>query len=245
MHCQKIDGGIFQSIAKYVPDIEAIQIDRINTMADSNVKYVGKLNTLSTLKLCTYRVGKMNRYPVENAFMHLYILNEIHAADIPLQHLHVLGGDHEKFHNIDQLINVISKLKSLKTLWLLRVAEMKISNIFGLCQQLEELAELNLQRNEVIMTANDLLEITKYAQKKSLQYFEDKRVFDAHKRLELNEIRRSNSEVNEKIGNRTPHVFAHFKLMMASIKKIEDSQLTNALPGFTEVFGKLVEIVSK
>lgn len=237
VHCQNIDGSIFQSIAKYVPDIEAIQMDRFSKMDNNNVKCVGKLESLTTLKLCSYSV--------DNAFMQ-NVLNEIHAGDIPLQQLHVLGSGHRKFRNVDQLINVISKLKRLKTLWLLGMPGLQISHIFGLCQQLEELSEINLQRNEVMMSANDLIIITKYAQKlQLLQYFEDKQVFDAHKQCEVNKIRRSNSEVKENIGDKTIHVFEHFKLIMASIKKKEDQQLTNVLPGFTEDFVKLVEIVSE
>lgn len=97
------------------------------------------LNSLNTLKLATY---SSRVHPVDNTFMQK-ILNEIHAGDISLQHLLLLGDEDGKFPKVDQLIDVISKLRRLKSLWLFRMLGLQNTQIFALCQQLNELSELH------------------------------------------------------------------------------------------------------
>lgn len=51
--CTSTDGGIFQSIAMHVPQIETIEIDRVSIINEANLEYIGQLNNLRTpLKLC-------------------------------------------------------------------------------------------------------------------------------------------------------------------------------------------------
>lgn len=178
VNCPNIHGNIFKSIATHVPNIEAIEIDRVNTLNDSTLKYCGKLNCLSTLKLCT--MGFDRRTPIDQNFIPS-ILNEIQEARIALQHLHVYVGD-EMFERTEQLVDAISKLRTLKTLWLLQIPRLKVSHIFGICEQLLQLSDLRLQRNKIMMTADDLLQIIKKAQKlQSLRYTEGMHFFENNK----------------------------------------------------------------
>lgn len=90
--CPDIDGRIFHSIATHVPDIEAIHIDCISALNDSNLKYVGKLHSLSTLKLRVCNNKCMDEFVAADETLIPLILYEIRAANIPLQHLHLFCG---------------------------------------------------------------------------------------------------------------------------------------------------------
>lgn len=72
------------------------------------------------------------------------ILHEIHRARVPLQHLQINGQYSSKLCDTAELVEVMSELKTLKTLWLIGVPELKLSNVFHLCRQLEQLSELIL-----------------------------------------------------------------------------------------------------
>lgn len=152
--CPNIDGSIFQSIATHVQRIEAMQIDSI---ADGNFTHFGQLNSLSTLKLWNYDVQLQRidgSYPVAVIPSILY---EIHTANIPLQHLR-LGDIVGHFFETEQLIDAISKLKTLKTLFLMQF-RLETSHILHICKQLQELPELILDANELRMTPDDLIEL--------------------------------------------------------------------------------------
>lgn len=96
------------------------------------------------------------------------ILKEIHASNVSLQHLHLHGCSY--FVRTEQLEDAISKLKTLKALWLFELWKLEWSHILRLCQQLEELAVFQLGSIGFIMSAEDLLEIVKFAPKlQSLQ----------------------------------------------------------------------------
>lgn len=164
--CQNVDGRIFQLIAKHVPTIETIQIDTVKNVNDTHLKYFGKLKYLNTLKLCTFTCDT----PMNGTFM-LSILHEIHKAEIPLQDLQVLCLENITFQLTEQLIESISKLKVLKILRLGCIPKLNFSHILGICKQLKELSELHLLENGLKMSANELLEIIKYAEKlKLLRY---------------------------------------------------------------------------
>lgn len=176
VNCPSIHGNIFQSLATHVPAIEAIEIDRLFTLNDSTLKYCGKLNCLSTLKLCT--MGYWISAPIDHTFI-LSLLYEIQEARIALQHLHVLNESEQNFERTEQLVDAISRLQTLKTLWLLQIPRLKVSHVFGICEQLTQLSELRLQHNKIMMTADDLLGIIKKAQKlQSLRYTETNTFFE-------------------------------------------------------------------
>lgn len=195
--CSSMHGSIIQSIATHVPHIETIEIDRIFGLGNTHLKYCGRLNGLTTLKLCFYE--RFNEVRIDQQFM-TSILYEIHVAKIALQHLHVLGISTQKFERTEQLVDAISKLKTLKTLWLMRVYTLKMSNIFRICEQLKELLDLKLLFNEIVISADDLLQMIKHAQKlRSLQYSEYDHFFENHRlsvraKREREEIRNNSRE---------------------------------------------------
>lgn len=189
VNCPNIHGTIFQSIVTHVPGIETMEIDRVSTIIDRNTfKYCGKLNCLNTLKLCTYGYKFENCPPVHHAFIPS-ILYEIHAAKIALQHLYVYGAGSEgeqSFKMTEELVDAISKFKTMKTLWLLKAGKLKMSHILGICGELRELLNLKLQRNEIIITADDLLKIIINLPKlQSLHYHEENNVFGKYKAATL------------------------------------------------------------
>lgn len=176
--CPEIDGRIFRSIATHVPDIEAIHIDRVSTVNDINVRYVGKLHNLSTLKLCIYHYACMGDYEPDATFIPL-ILCEIQAANILLQHLHLYCVA-EDCKVIDNIVDAIVKINWLKTLLINGFKRLTESHVLSICKQLKELSKLDLRQNRIAMTADFLFDIVKYAQKlQSLQHFEESMYYDA------------------------------------------------------------------
>lgn len=266
--CPNIHGNIFKSIATHVPDIEAIEIDKINTLDNSTLKYCGKLNCLSTLKLCT--MGH-RRASIDQTFI-TSILYEIQEARIALQHLHVYVGEGiERFERTEQLVDAISKLQTLKTLWLLKIPRLKVSHIFGICEQLLHLSDLRLQHNQIMMTADDLLEIISKAQKlQSLRYTEEKYLFEIQKANAISEKKKLLSYEQRckffiKLDPR-PHlpdsVRAHnglriygdalskrsplsddVKRIRAMAKEYEESFVSDAGPKCIDAYIKMVQIV--
>lgn len=184
-HTFNIDSSIFRLISTYVPHIEGIEIHNDFTIDDGNLNYVGILDSLNTLILITY----------ETSFMSTSILKEIHSANIPLQHLHIHNCGKSFCIGIGQVVDTISDLKSLKTLGLFSLSELKISHILDICKRLKELSYLILSRNKVIIRPEDILKIIQHARKlQKLYYFEEKRLYDEHKSRELTELRLSNCE---------------------------------------------------
>lgn len=78
--CPNINGSLFQSIATHVPDIEIIQIGSDGPISNNDLKYIGKLKYLHTLKLFMV-------FPKLDHSYVLSILYEIYTAKIPLLHL--------------------------------------------------------------------------------------------------------------------------------------------------------------
>lgn len=175
LNCRNVDGRIFQSIATHAPEVEAIQIDRLSAMNDSNLWHVGKLKCLHTLKLCTYSWFETN--PVDHSFMPS-ILHEIHLSNIPLQHLHIKGAGTESFQRTDQLVDAILKITTLKDLSFSRFRVLKMFHIHDICKHLKVLKKLYLHNTNVFISADDLLTMIKYAPNlQSLQYLEGKLTF--------------------------------------------------------------------
>lgn len=86
------------------------------------------------------------------------------------------------FVGTEQIADAISKLKTLKSVWLFRFKHLTLSHNFGICKHLVELSELKLQFNEFKMSADDILEIVKSAPKLHLlQYFENKDIYYGQK----------------------------------------------------------------
>lgn len=178
--CSSIHRSIIQSIATHVPHIETLEIDRIFGWSDTHLRYCGRLNGLSTLKLCAD--DQFNTVLIDQTFM-TSILYEIHVAKIALQHLYVSRIGNQQFERTEQLVDAISKLRILKTLWLIRVNALKMSDIFRICEQLKELLVLKLLSNKIFISADDLLQMIKNARTlRSLQYSEWQNFFEKHRR---------------------------------------------------------------
>lgn len=165
--CKNLDSSYFKSLATYVPNIEGIQIDGLSKVNGTNLKYLSKFNCLHTLKL--FHDYKQSDRPVAPDTFMLSVLNEIHASNVRLQHLHVVCL--REFTSTEQLVDTIVKFKTLKDVWLVGVPSLEISHILRICKELDELSDLQLNGLKFIMTATDLLEIIKCAPKlQSLQY---------------------------------------------------------------------------
>lgn len=172
VNCPNVDGSIFRSIATHVPDIEGIQINRVSTINDTNLKYCGTLNNLNTLKLCFSNYIHYNHYPPDDSFIPS-ILYEITAGNIPLQQLHMLGLRQLRYERFDQLFATISKVKTLQTLWIIYFPGLKTSHILDVCKNLKQLKELKLDENEIKLSSGDLLKLVKNAEQlQSLHYSE-------------------------------------------------------------------------
>lgn len=174
--CQNVDSSIFQFIAAHAPGIERIEIDRISMTDDGTFNYSGKFNNLSTLKL---RSSLYVDCPEDfHETLSPSVLYAMHAAHIQLQHLHVYYFRQKRYHPLitkflrtEQLVDAISKFRSLKTLWLLFIPSLKLSHIIGICKKNTELSELKLLGGDTIIGTEDLIEIVTYAPKlQKLQY---------------------------------------------------------------------------
>lgn len=231
---------IFRSIFTHVPHIEGIQMDGYCTN-DSTIKYVGKFNNLNTLI--------PHRTPC-HATIHEFcalmssVLNEIHLSNIPLEHLHLCASYYDyhapikpELRTAEQLINDISKLKTLKTLWLCGLEDLKMSHILGLCKNLKVLSELFLQNNRIAMSAKDILEIIKYGQNLQLlsgietwrSYYYERNV------RELAEIGKRYTEPKYGCG------------MEAAIKTLEHSRLglPDKVPECIDAYMEMMQIVGQ
>lgn len=173
LNCSNVDGSVFQSIATHAPDVEIMEIDRVSTIDDINLRHIGKFNCLHTLKLYTYSWPSVN--PVDHSFMPS-ILQEIHASNIPLRQLQIRGCGTELFKRTDQLVDAILKIETLEDLCFIRFGTLKISHIHNICKQVKLLSSLTLCNTYVFISAGDLLAMIKYAPKlKSLHYLEGPR----------------------------------------------------------------------
>lgn len=163
-HCRLLDDNIFQSIAEYVPGIESIRIDRVSQSNDSNSKCFGKLTNLKSLELYNCRTADV-----------INVLNEINAANIPVEHLklyHVAVA----YDSNHQLVDGILKMKMLKTLLLQGSFNLMNSQLIDICHHLSELSELRVINtfdcDRVHISAECLLPLIRNAQKlKSLYVF--------------------------------------------------------------------------
>lgn len=145
--CKGIDGAIFEPMAKYTSRIETVQIDVIDA---TYLKHFGKLKDLHALKICTSKGSATNNVlPL--------LLNEVSAAKIQLQQLHVLFIGSENFTNTEQLVEAICELKGLAVLELSVVPNLKCSHILDLCKQLKQLSELSLRDNGLVLSADNLI----------------------------------------------------------------------------------------
>lgn len=183
LNCENIDGRISLSIARHTPHIEVIHIDAHKAINHSNLTYVGKLNSLNKLKLSVYT--QFERI-IDTTFMPS-IPHEIRRARISLQHLHINGQYSSKLCDITELVEVMSELKLLKTLWLIGVPEMKLSNVFRLCRQLEQLSEiiLILGKDDKDFTPSTVAEYVETAEMIAQRHVNTPLVFKVHSLEEI------------------------------------------------------------
>lgn len=235
--CRKIDVGCFKSMATHVPDIEAIHIGttRITYGNEQNLESLGKLKRLNTLKLYNSLEGYLS-HRVSRTFV-TSVLHVIDEYNVPLQHLHVHCDS--RFERTEQVVDAILKLKTLRTLSLTDIPRLKMAHILRICKHLGELSELQLQRIEFVISAEDLLEIIKCAPKlQSLYYFVSAAVWDVFKTARSRE---SNSNVRKKarVGAAKTLRFDHIQ------RKWTYEPLPVELPGQIDLdaFMKMMRIV--
>lgn len=165
--CPYASDQIFESIAKYVPQIEAIYYkprkmnDRFtapNPIRNTNIKYFGQLKNLKSLALILE--------PRSTTYM-LSVVRKIVAANISLEHLHL--RDFDLYDRIDEFVVEISKLKNLKTLKLRNIVNLKPFDILRISTHLSELSEIYFSHSTKSMfTSRDLLHLVQNANKLQL-----------------------------------------------------------------------------
>lgn len=138
-----INISIFQSIAKYVPEIDSILyiIERSSSFIAEIPKCFDKLKKL---KLLSFECGD----PLHTAS----IFCEIAAAKVPLEQLYlrdinfdrIMDQDISTRQQYNHFLDNISKLTSLRTLWLEMVENLSASHILDICKYVMELTELRL-----------------------------------------------------------------------------------------------------
>lgn len=229
--CPNINGSIFQSIATHVHQLEALQIDMI---ADGNLKHFGQLKNLSTLKLWFFDVNLQPVFTCDQDYPAVMpsILHEIHAANIPLQHLRI-GHITGLFYETDQLIDAISKLESLKTLFLLGYGlRLEIAHVLRICKQLPELSELILAKIQLMMTPDDLLELIRYSPKlQTLHHIESDVFIESRRRRDYRERVRAYYYRCRELGMQTVYY--------------PDFPEVEPIPGSIDAYMKMVQLVQQ
>lgn len=142
--CPQLDDFIFQSIAKYVPNVEEINVALDEPINANYIKYFGQLRKLKSLDI---------DLDGNQMYTHL-VLHEIVSANIALEFLNL-----SDFKFDDNICGAISKLQKLKSLQSQFVKNMTASRLIEMCKPLEYLSEIVLHFSDCQMTKDDLLSI--------------------------------------------------------------------------------------
>lgn len=154
--CRFVTDSVLKSLAQHVQQIETIHFRTENPTRGKNIKYLGRMQGLRSLQLSGFDGNTK------------CVVREIAAGCIPLEHLHLKLSWCDPHHNVEQLVQEIVKLKSLKTLRLEDCKYLNVNHIMDICNQLPDLAELHLKYwhyNEFKLdfSANDLLSLLEQA----------------------------------------------------------------------------------
>lgn len=166
--CYRLDDSIFQYLAKHVPGIESICIQEIGLKptSENNLKYIRGLRCLKS-----FEFGGIMASLIPS--LALSILNEINVETITVERLRLNFRVNRPFNGIEQLIEIISGMKTLKTLWIGNVNGLSASHLINICKNLPQLSELCLHLNEISLSADNLLKLLRNADKlESLYYYE-------------------------------------------------------------------------
>lgn len=162
-NCYRLDDRVYQSVANHVPRIESISSDILIRENENKAKYFGKFSKLKSLEWFNFE-GINRKFETELEFERIFssILQEIIAADIPLEYLHVVQG-----RCTDQYVDEISMIKTLKVLRFDRLKHADHTGIIRLCQNLPELTELCVQEctDNPTLSSDSILQIIKNANK--------------------------------------------------------------------------------
>lgn len=150
--CEKLGDNILPLIAKYVPDIESLNLTLSDGTGRDNIQCFGQLRKLKSLFL-----GKLEDLPYI-----LSVLQELASKSIPLETLS-LGGF--LLHNTHDFIDTISNLQQLKSLEIRYVGGVSATTFIELFKRLRELSEIYVSRSIHKMTTEHLLELIRNAEK--------------------------------------------------------------------------------
>lgn len=159
MRCEQLSDSILLSFASFTSQLEHIWLSEIR-ISDGFSEYVGHLRQLKSLRL-----GSMAGA--------VLLINEIVKHKIPIKNLHLISISDAD--NTDQLIDGISKCKTLKLLELSdnRWLNLKPSHIRTISQQLGELTELQLYDNRLALCTSELLDLIRNMDKLQLLRYDE------------------------------------------------------------------------
>lgn len=153
--CCQLDESILKTIAKHVPKIVKISLSTKSAKNSTNLEHLPQLSELKTLILS---VDDNHSY-VQS------IVPEIALAATALEHLDL--SNFNLRYKYQQFVEGISKLKTLKTLRLCYVENMRVTNLLDMCKPLKQLSEVHLFRTNISLWIErpQLLEFVKNAEK--------------------------------------------------------------------------------
>lgn len=152
--CEQLDDTIFQSIARYVPEIEELRFITKNRTNKSNTEYFGRLRELKKLAM---EVTDDRSYIPS-------VVHKVGGANISLEVLELC-----RFDNCPRFIEGISRLDKLKSLKLYYVSDFTAAHLIDSCKHMKELSEIWLIGTNTRVTKDVLLQFIRNAQK--LRYF--------------------------------------------------------------------------
>lgn len=186
--CSEVDDCIFQTIAKYVPEIESIRYYSRSRINMENVKYFGRLSKLKILDLYLKQANKTTGYV-------LSVVHEIASANIELELLHL--GRFDLKNESQKFVDGISKLKKLKTLRLEDIQNLTGSHFISMCKPLNELSEVAVERIGLKMTNDDLLNFIRNADK--LERFDYNNAADFPQRIGVDTFEKLVQIINQRV----------------------------------------------
>lgn len=147
--CQKLDDNIFQSIARYVPEIVEMRFETAYKTNISSIEYLGRLRAMKAIAMEV----KYDRSYIPSA------VDKMSGANIALESLEL-----SEFDNSQRFMEGISRLEKLKSLQLYYVGKFTSTHLIDICKHLKELSELGLFGTDLKMTKDDLIKFIQNAQ---------------------------------------------------------------------------------
>lgn len=148
--CQYLDDGVFPIVAKYVPQIELLELRTEHSVDPANLQHLSQMKNLKYFSLSTF-----GPCPVLS-------LAEIDFAST-LENLSLYNCD--VFGRADQFVDRIKKLPKLRHLMLLNVTGLTVPHILDICHNLPDLSNLFLSNNGFTLSVDNLIQILRVADK--------------------------------------------------------------------------------